>query len=1346
MNLSEEGKKQFMKRATAWTMVFAMPFTSLLSSVLPGNWNTAKLAAAKEDSFASDVFHYGEIPASTVTAVTRAKCSGAEWKGTGNNLDITSVNTLPDSSNLIPYENVEKAYIGARDYAREASAYYQSLTGKGENWDLTVLDSPAEAEALGRFESVEYQKKEKDGWKSVQLPASWTSYGFDHTIYTNSQMPFEENVDFPLAPVKANPVGLYRKSFTLQDSMLQENGKVYLTLGGVESAYYVYLNGKEIGYSEDSYDPHTFDITDLLNKKGEENILAVKVFKFCDGTWLEDQDMLYDGGIFRDVYLTSTPAVHIQDYKLITTLNADYTTAAVNVSLNTLNNSVDAAGNMAAQLSLYDEGGELLASGNADIAKMDSDAGESTELSLLINAPKLWDSENPNLYTAVISLYDKNTNIHYESVSQNVGFRELTFTPTEVTKDGKYNNATDYYETVKLNGKRLLIKGVNRHDTDLETGKYVSKEVYEADVKLMKQNNINAIRTAHYPNDDYLYYLCDKYGMYVMCESNNESHALYQGDEETLAKLETAAMTRQSASYERFKNATCNLFWSIGNESSTGWTERNGDYAGGMFARLVQFFKDRDDSRMVHYEGMSGGEKGSTAIDMVSHMYYDPASSEAYGQGKSHMPYLLCEYCHAMGNAVGSMKEYWDIIRKYDNMLGGFIWDWVDQSRKIAISEGDWNYYGTEKAHSSDLYDMNGYVIGYGGDWGDEQNDGNFCHNGLVSADRDPQPEIKEVKYQYQNFWFTSKEAKLTGQEITVRNEAISEKLSDYDVSWELMEDGKEIAQGSITEEVLPGGEKTITVPYSLPESLKDGAEYYLNISVKTKKASFIYDADYEVAYAQFAIDAETAQVPRGIAGDAVKVVQQGDYYLVSGDDFNFRLNRTTGLMEAYYYQGELLMKKGPSPNISRGKLDNDTLSYVDIMEYLTLVSEPEVRVNADGSYLIVSKWDSSYRLDSQTKTLGSVVMKYLIENDGAVTIDMELDFTKTKTRRFTKVGTTLSLAKGSEALSWYGNGDGEAYNDRSSYTRVGVYDATVNDMYYPFAKPQDCGNLTGVRWISIMNEAVGKGVLICGNQEVNASALHLTAEQLSRIRHVSKLKPYAQTFVTVDAAVCGTGNSSCGFETLEQYQVPNQVYHYSYTILPVTSASDRMEISKKYRQQNYDLSDTAFAKTSVEILPGEPEIEVDDEPVTKPVDEPIYKPESKPDPEPSVPPSASPDVPPSSQPGVTPQPTEKAKTSVAKVSGVKVKSGKKSLKLSWKAQKKVSYRVAYSLSKKKLAKLKNGNIKAVPGTKVIKVNTAKKTIKKLKKSKKYYIKICAVSKDGKTIGKWSKVVSRKTK
>lgn len=312
-------------------------------------------------------------------------------------------------------------------------------------------------------------------------------------------MPFRESTEFPLAPTHKNPVGLYRKTFTVKDSMLQDNGKVYITLGGVESAYYLYINGTEAGYSEDSYDPHTFDITDLLNKKGEPNTLALKVFKFCDGTWLEDQDMIYDGGIFRDVYLTSTPVIHIQDYKLSTNLSDNYDSASADFDLTIQNNSTVSVDNMAAQVALYDNNEKLVTTSDAPINTIASDEKQTSTVTITIKQPKLWDCDNPNLYTAVISLYDKKTGTHYESVSQNIGFRKLTFTSTKVTSDGKYNNATDYYDTVKLNGKRLLIKGVNRHDTDPETGKYVSKKVYETDIRLMKQNNINAIRTSHYP-------------------------------------------------------------------------------------------------------------------------------------------------------------------------------------------------------------------------------------------------------------------------------------------------------------------------------------------------------------------------------------------------------------------------------------------------------------------------------------------------------------------------------------------------------------------------------------------------------------------------------------------------------------------------------------------------------------------------------------------------------------------------------------------------------------------------------------------------------------------------------
>lgn len=1294
------GKIRTAKKCMAFSLAVSMVFSSAGGYVGSGKTASAaseKKAAAKEgNSFVSDAFDYGTLPASSARELSREVCTGNEWKGTGNNLDITSVNTLPDSVNAIPYADMETAYYGAKDYNREGSAYYQLLTGKNEKWDLIVFDNPKDANAMEGFEKEDYQKEQADGWKEVELPASWTSFGFDHPIYTNSSMPFEQRTLFPMAPTEKNPVGLYRKTFTVKDSMLQDNGKVYITLAGVESAYYLYVNGVEVGYSEDSYDPHTFDITDLLNPQGQENTLAVKVFKFCDGTWLEDQDMIYDGGIFRDVYLTSTPTVHIEDYDLKTTLNDDYTAGTVDVTLDTLNDSTDPAENMAAQMTLFDDQGKKCATDNVDISSIVSGDSQSTNISLAVDSPKLWDSGNPNLYTAVISLYDKKTGIHYESVSQNVGFRELTFTSTQVTDDGKYNNNTDYYETVKLNGKRLIIKGVNRHDTDIETGKYVSKEIYETDIKLMKQNHINAVRTSHYPNDDYLYYLCDKYGLYVMCESNNESHAIYS-EEDKLSKLETAAMTRQSASYERFKNTTCNLFWSIGNESSQGWSQKNGDYANGMFAHLVQFFKDRDDTRMVHYEGMSGGQKGSTGIDMISHMYYDPASIVGYGTDASHMPFILCEYDHAMGNAVGSLKEYWDIIRTYDNMLGGFIWDWVDQSRKVAIDDNGWNYYGREDAHTSGLYDLDGYFLGYGGDWGDSGFDKNFCQNGLVSADRDPQPELKEVNYQYQDFWFSSSEEKLTGQTIVAKNETLSNNLSEYDVVWELQEDATVISTGVLQEDLAPGETKNITVPYVLPDTLKTGADYYLNISVRLKEDTPFDKAGEEIAYEQFAISANVSNAVKETSNGTVTISPQNGGYLVTGTDFSFEVNGSTGAIENYKYQNELLVSKGPLPNIDRANTDNDEyISFGDVLNNLVLDGTPELSKDDNGNNVITAKWKVNYKGE------GTITAQYTILGNGAVIMNFKYDFSATKAKQFAKFGTVMTLPKGSENVTWYGNGDSESYSDRCSYTRVGQYTSTVSDMYYPFPMPQDCGNLTGVKWISVNSEEKDQGLLIVGEEDVNASALHFSIKDLYEAKHTYELQPSEETYVTVDGAATGIGNYSCGFKPLDEYLLKEKQYEYTYTILPVDKNSDTMELAKKY-------------KSTAQV----PSPQVTNTPAPQETQQ-------------------------------VPQPTAQAekKAAPAKVTGVTVKAAKKKLTISWKKQSGMKYKVAYSTSASKLSKQKNGSVKAVKGVKVLSTTKNSITIKKLKSGKKYSVKVCAWCKqEGKTkVGKWSSVKNGKVK
>ncbi|EKY22875.1 glycoside hydrolase family 2 protein, partial [Clostridium celatum] len=499
------------------------------------------------------------IQAETKLGVDDKKFTHKEYTGTtytdlnGNTVNGASVfgiNREEVTTSTIGYQDVESARLGALNYEKERSNYYQLLSGEGSDWDLTVVQNAEEAQKFldGGFMNEDYTMNAEDGWKNVQLPASWTSYGFDFSIYTNTEMPwqsqYDSGVSVPQAPVNYNPVGLYRKTFTVNDAMYEQDGRIYIAFEGVESAYYVYVNGKEVGYSEDSYRPHRFDITDYLNGEGEENTLAVKVHKFCDGTWMEDQDMFYDGGIFRDVYIESAPNVNIFDYSVVTDLDENFVNADLNLSLRIKNLAEAKAAGYTVDVNLFDaNGNDKFASDPMTINVSDIDAeGEVTvDASKFVEAPELWSAEKPNLYTLVMTIKDANGNA-LESISQQLGFREISYTRSEI--DSNNNNITSEYEAITINGQPLLLKGTNRHDTDPVYGKYVPREVYEQDIETMKSYNLNAIRTSHYANDEYLYYLADKYGMYVMGETNAECHALMGNQNAVAQYLKPLTMDR----------------------------------------------------------------------------------------------------------------------------------------------------------------------------------------------------------------------------------------------------------------------------------------------------------------------------------------------------------------------------------------------------------------------------------------------------------------------------------------------------------------------------------------------------------------------------------------------------------------------------------------------------------------------------------------------------------------------------------------------------------------------------------------------------------------------------------
>lgn len=1338
---------------------------------------------------------------------THNEWTGKDYKDTAGNSvtgeDVFGINREEAVASMIPYQDTDHAAAAVWDYnARENSSYIQFLTGEDEKWSLTVVQNQEKANPYlqAGFMNPGYEASASDGWKSVTLPESWTCQGFDFPIYANVIMPwqsrFDSYVPVPQAPVNYNPVGLYRKTFTINPGMLENNRRVCVQFDGVESAYYLYINGKEVGYSEDTFSPHRFDITDYLTSG--ENTIAVKVHKFCDGTWFEGQDMIYDGGIFRDVFLMSEPLVKIHDYTVKTDLDSSYRNAVLSISADIKNNSSSDHSGWSIKAQILDENGTALIN-EASIPVNSIGSGKTSAFSADINvtAPKLWSDEHPNLYALILTLVDGKGN-EVETVSTQLGFREINFTSTQV--DQSYKVTTTRWNPITINGKRLLFKGVNRHDTDPFHGKAVTQECMEEDIRIMKQNNINSIRTSHYSNDSYLYWLCNKYGMYMMAETNLESHAL-MNDNTSKGLFYELALDRTATTFERLKNNPSIVSWSIGNEMVyTG----DAGTSNGMFRDMIWFFKRNDPTRPVHSEGM--GDK--LGVDMSSQMYpsQDGIKSKA-GSGK--MPYVMCEYVHAMGNSVGGLKEYWDVIRSADNMLGGFIWDWADQSRAVSLDtvdsggvitdetgvrgkcigslvsnagdgslnggkafngytvmnnsgkynqalsgtgkaftfeaivkpsssaqnsvliskgdrqaalktrssgsgleffvydknwksvscdfpagwennwhqvvgvydkgkvsiyidgnliksgtvedgiaagsqpvgvgfdpetgrkfdgqmsiariysralstdeikaqrssspkippsdssvllwvdyssdsfseEGAWDYYAQDNAHKN-LYaeESKGHYFAYGGDWGDSPNDNSFCQNGIVSPDRDPQPEIIEVKYQYQDFWFYADEQQIMDGTINVRNENSFTGLDSFDVKWKLLRNGKVFDEGLVgNADTAPLSTGKISVPYTMPDKIKAGDEFYLELSVVSRGEAMIPEGT-EVSFAQFFVPAYAPACRKSIKTDGVSVTDNGYAYVIKGNDFEFSLGKASGTMQSYKYKGETLIETGPQADFWRGHTENDKNSG----KYkLFDTNWQKASGNIKVSDISVSENSLSQNVITVTKTypdVGNTVVKtvYTINGNGEVTISFTVDATKANMGNFLRVGSAMVLPEGFEDITWYGNGPYETYNDRKSCARQGVWNSTVSDMFYPYMKVDDSGNLTDVKWIALKNSSLSSGLLVSALNPVEAGTLHFTPDDLNSANHVFELSPRKETILNINYGSMGTGTATCGPGTLGKYCLPsNKLYSWEYTIIPVSASSDDEQLNtlaSPYRNLASSVTDKSKNKIVIPV------------------------------------------------------------------------------------------------------------------------------------------------------------------
>ncbi len=1363
----------------------ALTAQELAAEHAPTDENVVLWMDFEEDKIVTEVIEGGN-------QVDKVKFTHKEWTGTvytdvdGNQVhaeDVFGINREDASVPRIPYADAASAAEAVWDYnARENSAYFQLLTGEDRLWDLTVVQNQTLAEPfMGEdgFMTEGFTPDEADGWKEVTLPLSWTRDGqdFDFSIYTNTTMPwqskYDSNVSAPRAPVNYNPVGLYRHTFEVSDEMRADNRRIYLSFQGVESAYYVYLNGKEVGYSEDSYSPHRFDITDYLVEG--ENLLAVKVHKFCDGTWFEDQDMIYDGGIFRDVYLTSEPLVKIEDYTVVTELDENYENATLKLSADVRNMSSADHSGWSIRVKALDEAGEnILGDVSIPVSDLASARTGTVEAAIPVTAPKLWSAEHPNLYALVLTLID-GEGAEVETLSAQLGFRELEFTATEV--NASYGVTTRRWEPVTINGQRLLLKGANRHDSDPIYGKAIPQATMLEDVKLMKQFNLNAVRTSHYSNDEYFYWLCNKYGLYMMAETNMECHAI-MGNSGNIGLFYELGLDRTETTFERLKNNPAIVIWSIGNEMAYT-TDPN--FGNGIFRDMIWFFKNNDPTRLVHSEGQNAG----MGTDMGSNMY--PGVGTVQGKaGSGKIPYVLCEYVHAMGNSVGHLKEYWDAIRSGDNMLGAFIWDWVDQSRAVDLADlgtmyeitdrtgvagqvvgtddqwitdagegsmnggrafsgytlfdddkyndalsgsaksftfevivkpystsqnsvflakGDtqvalktkssgsgieffvysggswkavetrfpdnwtgnwhqvvgvydkgamriyvdgvrmgtanvsdsiasskyelgvgydpqngrkldgeisiariytralteeeiqgqhsadpaitaddecvllwldysddiseaktvgWDYYSEEYAHQN-LYqeEMKGKFFGYGGDWGDTPNDNSFCQNGVVSADRTPQPELYEVKYQYQSFWFSADFNQLKNGEIAVFNEYGFSNLSEFDVIWEVLHNGIVVQSGTANHvDAAPGGNGTIRVPYTFPKNVEDGSEYYLNISVRTKDGTDLIPAGHELAWEQFAIPVEVAQARASISDAAVTVTETEDAYQVVGERFSFDIRKADGILENYVYDGEQLMIEGPAPNFWAGLTENHertSSSGIDaawegVSENI-VVRSIETAVNSDGLHVITA----NLVFPDGGNTTETIV--YTINGTGEVTVDMTVDATSSGMGGFVRVGSAAVLPAGFEQVTWYGNGPVETFSDRKTGARQGIWETTASEFFFPYEKVDE-SVITDVVWMKVANESLNNALVVAARDFVETNAMHFTSADLDAVDHPYKLTPRAETIISVNFGTSGTGGATCGPGTLNQYRLPSsKVYNWCFTLMSVDADADAAEV-----------------------------------------------------------------------------------------------------------------------------------------------------------------------------------------
>ncbi|GAA4785081.1 glycoside hydrolase family 2 TIM barrel-domain containing protein [Olivibacter ginsenosidimutans] len=1031
------------------------------------------------------------------------------------NEKVFEINREPAHATAIPFSNEQQA-IAAID---SNSSFYKSLNGLWKfNWVKSPNERPKDFYKKGFNDSK---------WVDFPVPATWEVNGYGTAIYTNITYPFKVDPPKIMQPVDAswtkskepNPVGSYRRKITIPNDWSDK--QIFLNFDGVQSAFYLWVNGEKVGYSEDSMTGATFDITDFV-VPGKSNIIAIEVYKWSDGSYLEDQDMFRVAGIQRSVYLSATPKLHVRDFFLKASFNDDLTTAnfMVDAWLQNHGKGGDATGSLSIKL-LDAEGKEVISEGAMEekinrkinlggfFGKKEEE--DKRQFQATVQQPHLWTAETPYLYTVLITLKDKNDQIT-EVLSSKFGFRKVEI------KDSR----------LWVNGKPVLLKGVNRHETHPKFGKAVPYESMVEDIQLMKQHNINTVRTSHYPNDPRWYKLCDEYGLYVIDEANLETH----GAKENLGNSESwraAYLARHTRMVQRDKNHPSIIIWSLGNES---WGHEN-------FKAARQAVLALDTSRPIHFESYN------EVADIESTMYPSVANLLKSGQTTSSKPFIMCEYGHAMGNAIGNLKEYWDVIENHPRLIGGCIWEWVDHGLETPIPAGA----------SGQTY------FAYGGDFGDKPNDGNFCMDGILTPDRKPTAKLEEVKKIYQ--YVGIKPANLLQGTLSIKNKYAFLNLHDFVMDWVLTEDGKEIQQGTLPTLDLAAGDSTlVTVPLQQP-TLLSGATYYLQLNVRSTKDEPWAPKGLIVATEQFQLPFRQPKrinyldsVPS--LADIV-VLRKEDEVTLIGKDFHVAFNRNTGNISSLAYRNNQLIEgddNGPKLNIYRASLDNDhdkdwgqaipwekegydSLSYTVERFDINQSDQKSVQVTA----ATIASTPSGYQVHLN--------LIYTVYGNGVIHVASYINPGKDGLP-LARLGFTMALTAGNTQVEWLGRGPFENYSDRKQAAAFGRYQNEVANMYTHYMRPQSMGNREDTKWLKITN-AANQGLVIVADDKMGFSTLPYTEQDIRRAKHPFELQKRPETIVNFDYAQRGLGNGSCGPITLPQYEVKKEPVNFGYTILPYT-------------------------------------------------------------------------------------------------------------------------------------------------------------------------------------------------